>query len=87
MVWRRECINPSLPKFPVDSEARAISKNTPFFKHEPFEIELTIKIHGIDAAFTRKAHYELAGRGVESSWGVSKIHFCSMNSKLTNDER
>ena len=79
LFWRRGCIDPSLPKSPADSEARAIAKNTPCFKHEPSEIELTMKMYGVDISCVPKSQCELAVRGVECLWAVSKIHFRSID--------
>ena len=87
LLWRRGYIDPLSPKLLIDTEARTIARNIPYFKDEPSEIEFTMKEYGVDIMFTPKAHYELAGRGIEYLWGVSKIRFRSENSKLTNDER
>ena len=45
-----------------------------------------MKIHGVDIVLVPKGHCELAGRGIDHSWGASKIRFRCVNSKLTNNE-
>ena len=45
------------------------------FKNEKCEVETTLNELGVEVRFTPKAHCELAGRGIEYIWGVSKKYF------------
>ena len=42
---------------------------------------------GVEVVFTPKAHCELAGRGVEHAWGVSKVLFRKANATLSTEQR
>ena len=75
LLWRRGHVDPNASKLPNDAEARSVAKNIPAFIGEPSEIEMTMKSLGVEVAFAPKGHCEIAGRGIECVWDVSKIIF------------
>ena len=57
------------------------------FIDKPSEIEGTMKMCDVEIVFTPKAYCELAGRGINYLWGISKMLFCQENASLQNDDR
>ena len=64
-----------------------IAKNILQFKDESSEIKLNIIKLSVEVIFIHKAHCEVAGRGIDCLWGVSKILFYKENTCLDNDKR
>ena len=86
VLYRRGYIDKNA-KLQTDVEARKIAIATPDFKNEKSEIESAMDTLGIRVVFTPKGHCEIAGRGIEYLWGISKVLFRKGNSKLSNDDR
>jgi len=86
VLYRRGYIDKNA-KLPTDAEARKIAIAIPDFKNEKSEIESAMDTLGIRVVFTPKGHCEIAGRGIEYLWGISKVLFRKGNSKLSNDDR
>jgi len=88
LLWRREYIDSELPKnkLPNDKATREIAKSIDQFKNEPSELELMMKILGVEVSFTPKAYCEIAGRGVEYLFGMSKLLFRKENVLLDNNK-
>ena len=72
---------------PNETEARRVSKDVPYLKNEPPELELTMNSTGVDVVFAPKACCKIAGRSVEHAWSVSKLLFRKENAALNNEQR
>lgn len=57
------------------------------FMGEKCEVEMTMDKLDVFIRFTPKAHCEIAGKGIEYIWGISKIDFRQLNAKLTSEQR
>ena len=89
LSWRRGCVGPELPakELPNDEACRLIAKEIPQFKDELYEIKIAMKELDAGAVFTPKGHCELADRGLECSWGVTKMMFRKENATLDDDKK
>jgi len=90
VLYRRGYIDKNA-KLPTDAEARKIAIAIPDFKNEKSEIESAMDTLGIRVVFTPKGHCEIAGRGIEYLWGISKvlldnIPLTLLNLKETNED-
>ena len=87
LLCRRGFIDPSNPNKPSIKELVKLAKDVPDFKNEKSEIELSMDKLNVEIVFTPKAHCELAGRGIEYIWGVSKTSFRRENATLSTSDR
>ena len=89
LLWRRGYIDPCLSNknLPNDKACRVIARDVTSFKEELSEIELVMNQLDVEVKFLPKGHYEIARRGVECLWGVSRVMFRKENAKLDTDKR
>ena len=55
------------------------------FANETFALEEKSRLRGMALIMSPKGHPELAGKGIEFSWGVSKKHFRKINNCVGKD--
>lgn len=77
VLWERGLLNTQDP--PVLKEQRKILGNCLDFLHEETALSQHVHAKGHLLIMTPKAHPELAGVGIEYSWGKSKMHFRKVN--------
>ena len=75
LLWRRGFISPDTVKPPTDSECTKMMSELTDFKEEICQLQYVSELIGVKSILTPICHCEIAGRGVEYAWGVSKMWF------------
>jgi hypothetical protein len=69
----------SSPSYVKMDELRRVVGECDDFKSEMSQLQFVAKQLGVSAIMTPKAHAELAGQGIEYSWGYAKLKFRQNN--------
>ena len=78
-LYRRCFVNPAATKPPSKTDCVKILESLTDFKNELTLLQKVGEDIGLDVKMTPICHCEIAGRGVEYSWGVSKLTFRKIN--------
>jgi hypothetical protein len=78
-LYRRGFIDPSAQKAPSKDECTEILESLTDFKTELTLLQTIGRAIGLEVVMTPICHCEIAGRGVEYGWGVSKLDFRKIN--------
>ena len=80
VLWERGFWNVADPKYkPTIDKLRTVLANCFDFQHEKTALERAAHDRGHLLRMTPKGHPELAGVGIEYSWGKAKMHFLRHN--------
>ena len=87
LLWRRGFIDPSSNTIPsMKPCVEMVNKLADFKGEKPWLCHIVEQLGG-RVVFTPKSHCEIAGRGIEYIFGVSKIFFRERNAMLDNEKR
>lgn len=78
-LYRRCFIDPAATKAPSKDECIKILESLTDFKAELTLMQTVGRDIGLEVVMTPICHCEIAGRGVEYGWGVSKLDFRKIN--------